>query len=139
MSSTFVTMSCALPISKRPNASAPGATTRLCRAVALAFTLMFAVACSKSDSGGAPVCAFVKVAKGCKAKCSRLLEAPGASPKVCVTQLITRKNSENSILKNEIKKVSTVTLPGEICFEVEGDRPRDASIVQQLKRACGVP
>ena len=107
----------------------------LCLPFVVAIFALTNLAC-ESQGSGTPVCGIVKVAKDCKAKCSRIVDADGTRPKICVTQLISRKNSENSILKNKTKKVNTVKLPREICFEVDGDKPRDPEVVKRLQNAC---
>ncbi|MBH22986.1 MAG: hypothetical protein CMH57_00735 [Myxococcales bacterium] len=96
---------------------------------------MFA-ACDKEGSGE-PVCGVVKVAEGCKAQCSRLAPQEGGPTQVCVKQLISRRDGENAILKSDIKKVRTVQMPKEVCFEVQDGAPKDPAMVQQLTAACG--
>lgn len=94
-------------------------------------------ACDKgSGEAGEPVCGVVKVAEGCKAQCSRLAPEPGKATKVCAKQLISRRDGENSILKNDIKKVRTVQLPMEVCFEVKDNAPKDPEMVKKLTAAC---
>ncbi|MEO1272047.1 MAG: hypothetical protein AAFX99_28455 [Myxococcota bacterium] len=104
----------------------------------MAITLVAAAGSVGCDRGGnnEPVCGVVKVAEGCKAQCSRLAPQEGGPTQVCVKQLISRRDGENSILKSDLKKVRTVQLPKEVCFTVTEGRPADASVVTTLTAAC---